>query len=755
MKIDNRSQMIYALTEVAQLEHTLMCQYLFAGASLKSTIDELPNVQRQHHQLELIREWKKQLYIVAREEMQHLTYAINLLISVGGSPTFARPNFPNYHRFYKTPATGGVEMKLEKFGPAAIERFIRLEAPPEKAAKVAAAVIPDPNIYDTLHEFYMAIKDGFTEDMFVNYGNQYDPLSEDEDNIRVGYRKGINNIVSSVKEAQALIDRIIEEGEGSPGTSELAHVNKFRKIEEDLENEMKEDPQFDPSRPVLANPMTRIHDDIDEELKKYVNVIEKKLDNGIPHDLLQLFNGAYEILLTWLFQVFDRHGSKEELRAIETLVFMPFMTEVLRPLMEIVTLYPVKTDKIEGNLGPGFEVTSNTFLIPKPEITHKLTVERFTALQKYATDIMAAISQHHLPDPKTEAKIIADLQFVAKSISLLQQEFESRIVHPWKPKPKENSPTDMQYSETSPRGWVTEGFHVLELKFQGWAQCRLASDPDGAFEKRGVTGNNFALSTEPDLDNVIYFQKAGAVQRSYCPEIGVFIKEAAIISMPYGNNKIDAPSLVNGRINLLGKPKFQGRNHIVSEDGEPIDPFEVSVETDSGINFKRAVIGNGLINDMTPVQRRGTGRFPVKLALGKDAATEYLKRLDIQSPHKLLDERIANLQAALDSIPGDKRLEAEAVHLKFRLDFLDVTKRASLGEPVREGIRWKRFFFDAAYRHTISGDMKLNNVPKEITIVEQDSPQSSQWLIEYNFGFFDSDALCSYVYGNLKIPVKI
>src|SRR5713101_4918345 len=118
MVIENRSQLIYALTEAAELEHLLMCQYLFAALSFKTHLRELPNAQRKFHQIELIRSWKKAILNIAREEMQHLTYVNNLLIAVGGAPYFSRPNFPSSNRFYRSgPNSPGLEMSLENFRP--------------------------------------------------------------------------------------------------------------------------------------------------------------------------------------------------------------------------------------------------------------------------------------------------------------------------------------------------------------------------------------------------------------------------------------------------------------------------------------------------------------------------------------------------------------------------------------------------------------------------------------------------------------
>src|SRR5262245_40756522 len=127
-EIDSRDQLIYALTEVAELEHLLLCQYLFAAATMKESPAELCNSDRKYHQSELLRDWKAAILRIAREEMQHLTFANNLLVAVGGAPYFVRPNFPNENRFYKTgPDDDGLPMSLEPFSLGTVERFIRFE----------------------------------------------------------------------------------------------------------------------------------------------------------------------------------------------------------------------------------------------------------------------------------------------------------------------------------------------------------------------------------------------------------------------------------------------------------------------------------------------------------------------------------------------------------------------------------------------------------------------------------------------------
>ena len=66
--IDTREELINALTEAAELEHGLLCQYLFAAFSMKKH----PSEDVTWSQLELVRSWETHILRVAREEMAHL-----------------------------------------------------------------------------------------------------------------------------------------------------------------------------------------------------------------------------------------------------------------------------------------------------------------------------------------------------------------------------------------------------------------------------------------------------------------------------------------------------------------------------------------------------------------------------------------------------------------------------------------------------------------------------------------------------------
>lgn len=740
-KIGSRSQLIYALTEVAQLEHLLMCQYIFAASSLKTDITEFSNWERKYHQLELAREWKRNILRVAREEMQHLAYANNLLISVGGAPTFSRPNFPCVNRFYRSSAGElGLEMVLEKFNPQTIERFIRFETSQVEEPEISAAFVgvPDPNYYETLHELYEAVKAAFKDGMIIDSLSQYDP-SDESGRVRLAGRTRLSTVVATVKDAERLLNEIMLQGEGSSSTDPRAHVNIFRKIKAELAAEIDADSSFEPARNVVSNPLSRWHDELDSSARGRVFIADRGTDSGLQVKMLQLFNGAYEALITWLSQLFSQHGSKQELRAIETLTFLPFMSEVISPISEILTRIPTKNGETKF-LGASFEVTTNNFLLPSPNVSGIVTREKIAELEKLSGEALEILRTLGM------TKVAEEVSFLTATFKLLGDEFASRVEKGWPPSPSTDE--DKKFAEVAKDPHeVSNPPAVLNLAFQGWAQCRLPTDPDGANVKRGISGNTFAIGDEPDLDRIIRFQPSGAVVRTHCPEIGVKVTSARLLASTFhsSNSGEVVPGLVGASVNLLGNPKFEGRNHLVSEDGEPIDPFDLQIDTLDGQRLRRRVLG-GSVNDMTPVQRRGTGRYPTNLFYSREAVRGVLQRADsISSPQDWVTGRIEALKRDLIAIPEAKKFGKEATELQFRLKVLET---AGLGG----NIRWMRFFFDAFYLHTISGEMEVSIdkiQPKVSVRQDKDSP----WLVSYHIGFYDTDALSAFIYGYLQIPI--
>src|SRR5678816_1082247 len=119
--IESRLQLASALCEAAEIEHNLMCLYLYAMFSLKRSPAEGVSAS----ELEAIARWRRSIMSVALEEMTHLTLVGNLMSSIGASAHFMRPNFPTSPGFY--PAN--IVIELAPFEMSTLDHFIFLERP--------------------------------------------------------------------------------------------------------------------------------------------------------------------------------------------------------------------------------------------------------------------------------------------------------------------------------------------------------------------------------------------------------------------------------------------------------------------------------------------------------------------------------------------------------------------------------------------------------------------------------------------------
>ena len=77
-----REQLIHALYEAAELEHNLMCTYLYAAFSLKDGESEGLSAE----EAEAVKRWRRAILDVAIDEMGHLTAVWNITAALGGIP---------------------------------------------------------------------------------------------------------------------------------------------------------------------------------------------------------------------------------------------------------------------------------------------------------------------------------------------------------------------------------------------------------------------------------------------------------------------------------------------------------------------------------------------------------------------------------------------------------------------------------------------------------------------------------------------
>jgi CDGSH-type Zn-finger protein/uncharacterized Fe-S cluster protein YjdI len=260
----SREKLVHALYEAAELEHNLMCTYLYAAFSLKSPGD--PGLTPQ--QAEAVARWRRAILDVAIDEMGHLAAVWNVTAALGATPRFGRTNFPLDPGYL--PA--GVVVKLAPFNQAVLQHFIYLERPhgspepdgegfaPERVfqrASAAPRLTPMGADYATVGDFYAMIGRDLqwladrVGEPAAFCGDPALQLSAAETALA-----GIHP-VKCLKTALAAFDAIVAQGEGAQADTADSHFQRFIAVREDYNAFLAMDPGFTPAHPAAHNPVLR------------------------------------------------------------------------------------------------------------------------------------------------------------------------------------------------------------------------------------------------------------------------------------------------------------------------------------------------------------------------------------------------------------------------------------------------------------------------------------------------------------------
>jgi hypothetical protein len=88
------------------------------------------------------------------EEMLHMTLSANVLNAVGGRPRLDTPQMLTVYPRPMPHSNHSFEIALFRFGPEAIETFLKIERPSPRSGP------PEGDNYETIGQFYEAIKQG-------------------------------------------------------------------------------------------------------------------------------------------------------------------------------------------------------------------------------------------------------------------------------------------------------------------------------------------------------------------------------------------------------------------------------------------------------------------------------------------------------------------------------------------------------------------------------------------------------------------
>lgn len=381
-----RELLLHALYEAAELEHNLMCTYLYAAFSLRTGVEEGLTTE----EAEATAHWRREIIAVAIDEMSHLTAVCNITSALGGVPRFGRTNFPLDPGYL--PAR--VVVKLAPFNEAVLQHFIHLERPhgsaepdgegyePERVfarGNARARLTPMGIDYSTVGEFYAALADGLTEfvarvgESAVFCGDPALQLSPAEIDLPGAKR------VICLKTALAAFDSIVRQGEGAPGSSVDSHFERFAAIRTRYRELKIANPAFAPSHPAAANPVLR-------RPPRPEGRVWIEDDGAIA--AVDLANAGYGLMLRLLGYAYAvETGDPDKALAVDLALGL---MRAVTPLAELAARLPAGPSNPHCNAGMSFTTLRDAgALVPGPA-ARRFFVERLAELASAAQSLASA-----------------------------------------------------------------------------------------------------------------------------------------------------------------------------------------------------------------------------------------------------------------------------------------------------------------------------------------------------------------------------
>jgi Ferritin-like len=385
--IEHREALIYMLCQAAELEHGIMCQYLFAAFSLKQSTDE----GLTSDELEAVSRWRHAVAHVATEEMLHLALVQNVLSAIGAAPHLTRPNLPAPAHHY--PA--GVSLTLVPFGERALQHFMFLERPEGMALEGAEGIdapvhdavplmaegdiVPQLQDFATIGHLYRSIEHGLAHlaDKFGERNLFVGPPRAQATSTDFHWPELV--AVTDLASAQRALDTILEQGEGARGHWEAAHFGQFVQILEEYRGMLAANPAADLVRPVMFAAVRRGERDASIPL----------IDDRVTSLCADLFNVGYEILLQILERYFAHTEETDAQLGTLANAAVTLMAGVLRPLGNMITTLPVGPEHPGRTAGPSFELFyEDDDLLPHRESAWVLLEERLRDASSFCAAVI-------------------------------------------------------------------------------------------------------------------------------------------------------------------------------------------------------------------------------------------------------------------------------------------------------------------------------------------------------------------------------
>src|SRR5579863_3571369 len=380
-----REFLINALYEASELEHNLMCTYLYAAFSLKSgEADGLSAAEAA-----AVKRWREVLIGVAIEEMGHLAAVWNITSALGGSPLIGRTNFPLDPGYL--PAS--VVVKLAPFNSETLQHFVFLERPHESTESEGAGfsyerqyvrgsnrphLTPMGTDYDTVGVFYTCL--GEALQAFVAHYGEATAFDGDPALQLSGAEVNLNGAqpVRCLKTALAAFAAIVTQGEGAPRDSQGSHYQKFLGIRAELRALTAANPAFVPAFPAATNPVLRRPPRPEGRVW---------IEDPDAFATVDIANASYGLMLRLLAYAYVLRGPSTEKSLVVDLAIG--LMRALAPLAERAARLPAGPSNPHCNAGVSFIALRDSSPLPPGSAARRVFVERFAQLAETAALLAA------------------------------------------------------------------------------------------------------------------------------------------------------------------------------------------------------------------------------------------------------------------------------------------------------------------------------------------------------------------------------
>ncbi len=546
--------------------------------------------------------------------------------------------------------------------------------------------------------------------------------------------------------------------------------------------------------------------------------------------------------LSRMYEVQDWMADKPRRQAIEMLASWPLMSMAIRPMLELASCLPVNLQqlfRVERDALPDLPLHAQQLLAlyKRSERSEKICADidyyalrALSDVAAWAAEQAAVFAAAELPEPNKQM-IVTRLRGLA-TLHEFQKQFPFREHGGYSSRMpdlgyQQSHPDSDRYEEdpSTPSPWLQNTL-ALALRFTGFGLVQLATDPDPPTDEVGCSGTHMFHAADGGhyFDRALVWQNADPSEnivrepRKGLPALGINCVDVSLVAANSASagyvplqvmqslgavqaNGVQQALQVQGlapvlhlpvgeilggdralRINLLAKgavrPFSNGQNHLVYQDGEPLDPFILNVSADTAAGpqslFQREVWNDGVsMLDMMPLERTESARGPCGFDFNFDNIPSWAKAgvspdqqpllAGTMGPRGYLAKRcellVGEIGKAIDGVNSQSQVDA-VVSLAERLMLV--------AQPRGTTVAWLGVLLH--YGHTISGEQQVANAANPIfdalakrcglnlTVASptdsRDEP-NARWLADYTLGVMDTDALSCLVYGTLYVPLVV